>query len=310
METTKNDLCPYIYRFLLQKKMTDLAKTFGKLSKSSAANVDEPTLVDFYDEWLKCNDKSAILDTRSAKPGIGANSVSSSEDSSGDENTKPSNNGNKDKSKSAVADDSDSDTSSDDDSEQAQAPAKGTTINTPQSQKPGLTNDKSQSAIKKRKHESSSDEEESSSDDEPPAKKKCTTPQGNNNKENLNLSNSNFQNNAESMSTSTPMNNASTPLQNPAFSKTPKSNGRKSGKSTPNTPFRRVRDEEVEIGAKFADNSFGSKRDSWGEAAHNILKHTRGKNFRREKTKLKRGNYRGGSISMEVCSIKFEDDSD
>lgn len=48
-------------------------------------------------------------------------------------------------------------------------------------------------------------------------------------------------------------------------------------------------------------------RGSWGERAYQDLKFTRGKSFRHEKTKKKRGSYRGGQISMEVNSIKFED---
>jgi nucleolin len=48
-------------------------------------------------------------------------------------------------------------------------------------------------------------------------------------------------------------------------------------------------------------------RGSWGERANHDLKFTRGKNFRHEKTKKKRGSYRGGQISMEVNSIKFDD---
>lgn len=45
---------------------------------------------------------------------------------------------------------------------------------------------------------------------------------------------------------------------------------------------------------------------SWGHKAYNDLKDTRGKNFRHEKTKKKRGSYSGGVISTDVNSIKFE----
>jgi len=77
------------------------------------------------------------------------------------------------------------------------------------------------------------------------------------------------------------------------------------------TPFRRVKTEEVEVDQKFADNSFDAKRGargSWGERASKDLIHTRGKSFRHEKTKKKRGNYRGGAITMEVNSIRYDDD--
>lgn len=47
-------------------------------------------------------------------------------------------------------------------------------------------------------------------------------------------------------------------------------------------------------------------RGSWGEKANKDLKHTRGKSFRHEKTKKKRGAYRGGTIDTSVNSIKFD----
>ena len=49
--------------------------------------------------------------------------------------------------------------------------------------------------------------------------------------------------------------------------------------------------------------SFGS----WGERANKDLKNTKGKSFRHEKTKKKRGSYKGGPIDMSVHSIKFDD---
>lgn len=51
---------------------------------------------------------------------------------------------------------------------------------------------------------------------------------------------------------------------------------------------------------------FGA-RGSWGERANQDLKHTRGKSFKHEKTKKKRGSYRGGAIDTGVHSIKFDD---
>ncbi|NXD15100.1 NOLC1 protein, partial [Nothocercus nigrocapillus] len=79
----------------------------------------------------------------------------------------------------------------------------------------------------------------------------------------------------------------------------------------PSSPFRRVREEEIELDARVADNSFDAKKGAagdWGEKANNILKFTKGKSFRHEKTKKKRGSYCGGTISTQVNSIKFESD--
>ncbi|CAL1546149.1 unnamed protein product, partial [Lymnaea stagnalis] len=100
---------------------------------------------------------------------------------------------------------------------------------------------------------------------------------------------------------------------------TPKSNGfltpggdasQSQGKRTPNEPFRRVKSEQIYVDPKFRDNSFEAKsgaRGSWGEKANKDLIVTRGKGFKHEKTKKKRGSYRGGPIDTAVHSIKFDD---
>ncbi len=47
---------------------------------------------------------------------------------------------------------------------------------------------------------------------------------------------------------------------------------------------------------------------SWGDKANRDLIKTQGKSFKHEKTKKKRGSYRGGAIDQSVCSIKFDSD--
>ncbi|KAM6442153.1 nucleolar and coiled-body phosphoprotein 1 isoform 11-T11 [Liasis olivaceus] len=77
------------------------------------------------------------------------------------------------------------------------------------------------------------------------------------------------------------------------------------------SPFRRIRAEEVEIDVRVANNSFDAKKGAagdWGEKANDVLKFTKGKSFRHEKTKKKRGSYCGGTISTQINSIKFESD--
>jgi len=56
------------------------------------------------------------------------------------------------------------------------------------------------------------------------------------------------------------------------------------------------------------DNSFESKGgyDQWGKKAAASLGAVKGKDFRREKTKKKRGSYGGGVINTGVNSFKFE----
>ncbi|CAB4429724.1 unnamed protein product [Rhizophagus irregularis] len=72
---------------------------------------------------------------------------------------------------------------------------------------------------------------------------------------------------------------------------------------------RRINPKEVEfLDERLKDNSFLAKDgaiDSYGYKAHNDLFATRGKDFRAQKTKKKRGSYRGGKIDFESHSIKF-----
>jgi hypothetical protein len=82
--------------------------------------------------------------------------------------------------------------------------------------------------------------------------------------------------------------------------------------STPrtNTPFQRIDPNlKLSLMPEMQDNSFDAdaqgRGTSWGQKAHEDLIVTRGKGFRHEKTKKKRGTYRGGQLTMEVRSVKF-----
>lgn len=60
-----------------------------------------------------------------------------------------------------------------------------------------------------------------------------------------------------------------------------------------------------------ADNSYEGTfgNEGWGAKASEKLLQTRGKSFRAEKTKKKRGSYSGGEINRNaVNSYKFDDD--
>ncbi len=57
------------------------------------------------------------------------------------------------------------------------------------------------------------------------------------------------------------------------------------------------------------EGTFGAA--GWGFKAQQILGNVRGKDFRHEKTKKKRGSYRGGAIDPSaICSYKFDSDDD
>lgn len=78
-------------------------------------------------------------------------------------------------------------------------------------------------------------------------------------------------------------------------------------KGSKKEPFRRVRAEEIEIKHDaLKDNSYKSF-DTWGAKASKDLIVTKGKGFRSEKTKKKRGSYRGGSINVGINSFRFAD---
>jgi len=77
-----------------------------------------------------------------------------------------------------------------------------------------------------------------------------------------------------------------------------------------NSSFRRIKEEEIVIKKELTNNAFEAKggADEFGHKANQILKFTKGKSFRHEKTKKKRGTYKGGAINMGVTSIKFDSD--
>ena len=78
-----------------------------------------------------------------------------------------------------------------------------------------------------------------------------------------------------------------------------------------NRSFRRVKSEEW-LGKKGSmknsyEATFGS--GGWGHKAQQVLGATRGKGFRHEKTKKKRGSYMGGKIDSSArASFKYDSD--
>ncbi|KAM7272621.1 hypothetical protein ACFE04_027284 [Oxalis oulophora] len=78
--------------------------------------------------------------------------------------------------------------------------------------------------------------------------------------------------------------------------------------------FQRVRVEEVEFAdERLQDNSYWSKdgaENGYGAKAQEILGQVKGRGFRHEKTKKKRGSYRGGQIDLQSHSIKFQNSDD
>ena len=69
-----------------------------------------------------------------------------------------------------------------------------------------------------------------------------------------------------------------------------------------------MKSEDVIIEKEELKNNSYHAFDTWGAKANQDLIVTKGKSFRHEKTKKKRGSYRGGEINMGVNSIKFDSD--
>ncbi|KAI3496231.1 hypothetical protein L1887_38586 [Cichorium endivia] len=74
--------------------------------------------------------------------------------------------------------------------------------------------------------------------------------------------------------------------------------------------FQRVKIDQVEFAhEKLQDNSYWAKDGAevgYGAKAQEVLGQVRGRDFRHEKTKKKRGSYRGGLIDLQSHSIKFD----
>lgn len=83
------------------------------------------------------------------------------------------------------------------------------------------------------------------------------------------------------------------------------------GSTEPKTinAFQRVKVDAVTFAdEKLADNSYwakGGAETGYGAKAQEILGQVKGRDFRHEKTKKKRGSYRGGVIDLQSHSVKF-----
>ena len=89
----------------------------------------------------------------------------------------------------------------------------------------------------------------------------------------------------------------------------------KSDNNPNRVPFKRIDDSKLkhEVPEKYRDNSYAAylkqTGDDFGKAANDKLIVTRGKGFRKEKTKFKNKTFHGGlTISTTVRSIPLEDD--
>lgn len=72
-------------------------------------------------------------------------------------------------------------------------------------------------------------------------------------------------------------------------------------------PFSRIDISKVEFHHPILrDNRYNAGEEDYGAKASRDLIVTRGKAFRTEKGKKKKGSYRGGKITTEVASFKFE----
>ncbi|XP_042016622.1 nucleolar and coiled-body phosphoprotein 1-like isoform X2 [Salvia splendens] len=80
-------------------------------------------------------------------------------------------------------------------------------------------------------------------------------------------------------------------------------------KPTTAKAFQRVKIDEVEfVDDRLQDNSYWAKdgaETGYGAKAQEVLGQVKGRGFRHEKTKRKRGSYRGGQMDLQSHSVKF-----
>ncbi|KAK1282511.1 hypothetical protein QJS10_CPB22g00161 [Acorus calamus] len=88
-----------------------------------------------------------------------------------------------------------------------------------------------------------------------------------------------------------------------------KNEGKHSAEPKTVNPFQRVKVDEVKFSdERLQNNSYWAKGGAdggYGAKAQEILGQVKGRDFRHEKTKKKRGTYRGGIIDLQSHSIKF-----
>ncbi|XP_045811854.1 nucleolar and coiled-body phosphoprotein 1 isoform X1 [Trifolium pratense] len=89
--------------------------------------------------------------------------------------------------------------------------------------------------------------------------------------------------------------------------KSQKKKNKESAEKAVKVPFQRVQVDNIDH-EKLLDNSYwakGGAESGYGAKAEEVLGQVRGRDFRHEKTKKKRGTYRGGHIDLHSHSIKF-----
>lgn len=108
----------------------------------------------------------------------------------------------------------------------------------------------------------------------------------------------------KSTSTSTPLG-----LGGDEMSKNESFGGKlKKGKSIKKDSFKRIKSNTEGLPTELADNSYRPEsHNDFGVRAQQSFSKVKGKQFKHEKTKKKRGSYTGGIISTNVKSFKFED---
>jgi len=99
---------------------------------------------------------------------------------------------------------------------------------------------------------------------------------------------------------------APAPAAAPAKKKAPRAPGRQFERVDSARWLAAISDERLK------DNSYEGTYGAggWGARASAKLGKVRGKDFRHEKTKKKRGGYRGGAVDLGSNSIKFADSDD
>lgn len=307
MGTVPSDLFPYVFHFLLENKLMKTAKYFKKETQTEPAKPDGPSLLDIFQKYKSVSDvvhdevieaNNSIGEKKKKKrklsENIDFNIVT-------EENTKP-----KKKRKQDMEIDA---------TEQLNPPE--TTLPVPD-----ITGEESPKKKKKKKKSEASKPETDTLEetiDQLPSQLKVDDIDTNTNeipekkvkkKKKSKKDETNSPDISSGINLEKKEETSVVELSNDDGGAIPSIPSKKLKKSE---SFRRVKAEEIVVREDLKDNSFEAKfgaQGDWGEKANKDLKFTKGKSFRHEKTKKKRGSYRGGSINTSVNSIRFDDADD
>jgi len=326
-DVAPSSLFPVVYAFLGQngfKKTQKKFKAEALLDESGRLKDDKnplvtATLADLYRAFLAQNTKPAETKPGTAQGGKVADDKSGSSEKSGKQGKK------KGKKRKAAEKSEDSQTGKQKKKQKVEPkkePQEGKTqksdgmdISKSEDKKPAKATKKEKKEAKDEKKEAKKEEKEEKTEEKKEEKKESlpeqakeeTTSDKKKAKKAKKLKNSKSEatseNGADASEAAQEGDSAAETSQN--------SEGKKEKKEKGVNRFQRIDSSKIKVADRLADNSYYAKGgESWGAKAQQDFGVVKGDRFRHEKTKKKRGSYRGGPISMAVLSVPIGSDDE